>query len=399
MGTVMKFGGTSVASVEKMQDIAKFVRSRRETGENIVIVVSAMGKTTDRLVEMAMNLSETPDPRELDMLLSTGEQQSVALMAMGLDAEGVAAISMTGAQAGIRTEGKYTRNRIANIDPSAIEAQHALGKVVVVAGFQGMNEAGDITTLGRGGSDTTAVALAAKLGFDCAIYTDVEGVYSVDPRIVPSAKKLDQISYEEMMEMAALGAGVMEPRAVEIGKKYGVPIYVAKSLSDKAGTWIDEGEAMEKKLITGLSVSGEILMVTVEKIPNDPGAVASIFQALQEQEINVDMISQTAPMEGTVAISFTCEVGDREGVRQAIHKIKHDGINVQARLQGDITKISVVGIGMRDTSGVASRMFQLFAREGIPFFQVTTSEISISYTIPSDRKQAAIQSIAKEFEL
>ncbi len=399
MGTVMKFGGTSVATVEKMQAIASFVRTRRETGENIVVVVSAMGKTTDRLVEMAMNLSDTPDPRELDMLLSTGEQQSVALMAMGLDAEGVAAISMTGAQAGIRTEGKYTRNRIANIDPTAIKAQHALGKVVVVAGFQGMNEAGDITTLGRGGSDTTAVALAAKLGFDCAIYTDVEGVYSVDPRMVPSAKKLDQISYEEMMEMAALGAGVMEPRAVEIGKKYGVPIYVAKSLSEKAGTWIDEGEAMEKKLITGLSVSGEILMVTVEKIPNDPGAVASIFQALQEQEINVDMISQTAPMEGTVAISFTCEVGDREGVRKAIHTIKHDGINVQARLQGDITKISVVGIGMRDTSGVASRMFQLFAREGIPFFQVTTSEISISYTIPSDRKQAAIQAIAKEFEL
>lgn len=399
MGTVMKFGGTSVASVEKMQDIAEYVRTRRETGESIVLVVSAMGKTTDRLVEMATNLSERPDPRELDMLLSTGEQQSVALMAMGLDAEGVASISMTGAQAGIRTEGKYTRNRIANIDPSAIEAQHALGKVVVVAGFQGMNEAGDITTLGRGGSDTTAVALAAKLGFDCAIYTDVEGVYSVDPRIVPSAKKLDRISYEEMMEMAALGAGVMEPRAVEIGKKYGVPIYVAKSLSEKTGTWIDEGEAMEKKLITGLSVSDEILMVTVEKIPNDPGAVASIFQALQEQEINVDMISQTAPMEGTVAISFTCEVGDREGVRRAIHKVKHDGINVQARLQGDITKISVVGIGMRDTSGVASRMFQLFAREGISFFQVTTSEISISYTIPSDRKQAAIQAIAKEFDL
>jgi aspartate kinase len=399
MGTVMKFGGTSVASVEKMRKIAQFVRFRRETGENIVVVVSAMGKTTDRLVEMATNVTATPDPRELDMLLSTGEQQSVALMAMGLDAEGVAAISMTGAQAGIRTEGKYTRNRIANIDPSAIEAQHALGKVVVVAGFQGMNEAGDITTLGRGGSDTTAVALAAKLGFDCAIYTDVEGVYSVDPRIVPSAKKLDSISYEEMMEMAALGAGVMEPRAVEIGKKYGVPIYVAKSLSEKSGTWIDEGEAMEKKLITGLSVSDEVLMVTVEKIPNDPGAVARIFQALQEQEINVDMISQTAPIEGTVAISFTCEVGDREGVRRAIHQVKHDGFTVQARLQGEITKISVVGIGMRDTSGVASRMFQLFAREGIPFFQVTTSEISISYTIPSDRKQAAIQAIANEFEL
>ena len=399
MGTVMKFGGTSVASVEKMKAIAQFVRVKREMGDNIVVVVSAMGKTTDRLMEMAVDLTQTPDPRELDMLLSTGEQQSVALMAMGLDAEGVTAISMTGAQAGIRTEGKYTRNRIANIDPSAIEAQHALGKVVVVAGFQGMNEAGDITTLGRGGSDTTAVALAAKLGFDCAIYTDVEGVYSVDPRIVPSAKKLDFISYEEMMEMAALGAGVMEPRAVEIGKKYGVPIYVAKSLSEKSGTWIDEGEAMEKKLITGLSVSDEVLMVTVEKIPNDPGAVARIFLALQEQEINVDMISQTAPIEGTVAISFTCEVGDREGVRKAIHQVKHDGFMVQARLQGKITKISVVGIGMRETSGVASQMFQLFAREGIPFFQVTTSEISISYTIPSDRKQAAIQAIAKEFEL
>lgn len=399
MGTVMKFGGTSVATVEKMQEIAKFVRNRRETGESIVVVVSAMGKTTDRLVEMARNLAESPDPRELDMLLSTGEQQSVALMAMALDAEGVASISMTGAQAGIRTEGKYTRNRIANIDASAVESQHALGRVVVVAGFQGMNEAGDITTLGRGGSDTTAVALAAKLGFACEIYTDVDGVYSVDPRVVPSAKKLDYISYEEMMEMAALGAGVMEPRAVEIGKKYGVPIYVAKSLADTPGTWIDEGEKMERKLITGLSVSDNVLMVTVEKIPNDPGAVASIFQALQKHEINVDMISQTAPMEGTVAISFTCALEDREGVRQAIHEVKSEGIQVQARLQGEISKISVVGIGMRDTSGVASRMFQLFAREGIPFFQVTTSEISISYTIPADRKQNAIQAIAKEFEL
>lgn len=399
MGTVMKFGGTSVATVEKMQQIAKFVRTRRETGESIVVVVSAMGKTTDRLVEMAGNLAETPNPRELDMLLSTGEQQSVALMAMALDAEGVAAISMTGAQAGIRTEGKYTRNRIANIDASAVESQHSLGRVVVVAGFQGMNEAGDITTLGRGGSDTTAVALAAKLDFACEIYTDVDGVYSVDPRVVPSAKKLDFISYEEMMEMAALGAGVMEPRAVEIGKKYGVPIYVAKSLSNIPGTWIDEGEKMEKKLITGLSVSDDVLMVTVEKIPNDPGAVASIFQALQKHEINVDMISQTAPVEGAVAISFTCAVEDREGVKQAIHQVKSEGFQVQARLQGDISKISVVGIGMRDTSGVASRMFQLFAKEGIPFFQVTTSEISISYTIPADRKQNAIQAIAKEFEL
>jgi aspartate kinase len=399
MGTVMKFGGTSVASVEKMQEIAKFVRSRRETGENLVVVVSAMGKTTDRLVEMATNLSDLPNPRELDMLLSTGEQQSVALMAMGLDAEGVAAISMTGAQAGIRTEGKYTRNRIANIDPTAIEAQHALGKVVVVAGFQGMNEAGDITTLGRGGSDTTAVALAAKLGFACEIYTDVEGVYSVDPRVVPSAKKLDQISYEEMMEMAALGAGVMEPRAVEIGKKYGVPIYVAKSLSDKPGTWIDEGDKMEKKLITGLSVSDNVLMVTVERVPNDPGAVSSLFEALQAHEVNVDMISQTAPIEGTVAISFTCAVEDREDVKAAISQVKSEGHSVHATLQGDIAKISVVGIGMRDTSGVASHMFQLFAKEGIPFFQVTTSEISISYTIPANRKQGAIQAIAKEFDL
>jgi aspartate kinase len=333
------------------------------------------------------------------MLLSTGEQQSVALMAMGLDAEGVAAISMTGAQAGIRTEGKYTRNRIANIDPTAIEAQHALGKVVVVAGFQGMNEAGDITTLGRGGSDTTAVALAAKLGFACEIYTDVEGVYSVDPRVVPSAKKLDQISYEEMMEMAALGAGVMEPRAVEIGKKYGVPIYVAKSLSDKPGTWIDEGDKMEKKLITGLSVSDNVLMVTVERVPNDPGAVSSLFEALQAHEVNVDMISQTAPIEGTVAISFTCAVEDREDVKAAISQVKSEGHSVHATLQGDIAKISVVGIGMRDTSGVASHMFQLFAKEGIPFFQVTTSEISISYTIPANRKQGAIQAIAKEFDL
>jgi len=399
MGTVMKFGGTSVATVEKMQSIAKFVRNRRETGESIVVVVSAMGKTTDRLVEMAGNLSEHPDPRELDMLLSTGEQQSVALLAMGLDAEGVAAISMTGAQAGIRTEGKYTRNRIANIDASAIEAQHSMGRVVVVAGFQGMNEAGDITTLGRGGSDTTAVALAAKLGFACEIYTDVDGVYSVDPRVVPSAKKLDTISYEEMMEMAALGAGVMEPRAVEIGKKYGVPIYVAKSLSDTPGTWIDEGDKMEKKLITGLSVSDNVLMVTVDRVPNDPGAVSSLFQALQDQEINVDMISQTAPVEGAVAISFTCDLEDREGVKKAISQVKSEGHSVHALLQGDISKISVVGIGMRDTSGVASRMFQLFAKEGIPFFQVTTSEISISYTIPADRKQNAIQAIAKEFEL
>ena len=401
MGTVMKFGGTSVATVEKMQSIAKFVRNRRETGESIVVVVSAMGKTTDRLVEMAANLSEHPDPRELDMLLSTGEQQSVALLAMGLDAEGVAAISMTGAQAGIRTEGKYTRNRIANIDASAIEAQHSMGRVVVVAGFQGMNEAGDITTLGRGGSDTTAVALAAKLGFACEIYTDVDGIYTVDPRHYPKAKRLSHLTYTECMEMSALGAGVIETRSVELAKKYNVELYIARSLSTQgSGTTImNEDYMFEAKPITGLSITDNVVMITLKGIDNDNRRVAGIFQVVSDHNINLDMISQTIDQHNRLVLSFSIDGDDLEEWHQlqSGHENLFRGLDIETH--DNLVKLSLIGVGMASHFGVAARVFETLADADIPFYHVSTSEISISVTVDNAHQNPAIHRLAEVFQL
>lgn len=397
---VQKYGGTSVGNIERIKNVAKRIVERKEKGDAVVIVVSAMGKSTDGLIDMAKEISNTPSRRELDMLMSTGEQVSISLLSMALNEMGYEAVSYTGFQAGIKTEGYHTKARIQDIEIDRVKQSLEEGKIVVVAGFQGMNETGDITTLGRGGSDTTAVALASKLECVCEIYTDVDGIYTVDPRLFPTARKLDAISYEEMLEMASSGAGVMETRAVEIGQKFNVPIYVALSSEDWPGTYIKEFDGtMESRAITGLSVSDKDLMVTINHVPYGMKDIAMIFEALAKMDINVDMISQTAPYHGLVNVSFTAPKIDEDIIINIINDIKNQITGVEVDIEKDITKLSVVGIGMRSQSGVAAKMFKIFADNDIRFEQVTTSEIRISYAIKTVDKERAIEAIAKECNL
>ncbi|WP_099189023.1 aspartate kinase [Tepidibacter mesophilus] len=397
---VQKYGGTSVGSIDSMKDIAKRVIDEREKGNDVVVVVSAMGKSTDKLVEMAKEISQNPCKRELDMLMATGEQVSISLLSMIFKEQGHNSISLTGFQAGIKTEGLHTKNRVAEININIIKKHLEEGKIVVVAGFQGINENGDITTLGRGGSDTTAVALAAKLNCTCQIYTDVEGIYGVDPRAYPTAKKLDYISYEEMMELSSLGAGVMETRAVEIGFKYNIPIYVALNKGNIKGTYIKEyDENMEQKVITGLTTTDDVLMITINNVLYSCKNIATIFDKLSKNNVNVDMISQTAPNDGYVNVSFTTSKEDIYIIHEVINELKKEMQDIEISEEDNITKISVVGIGMVNQSGVAAKVFKIFADNDIEFKQVTTSEISISYTIDPRDKGKAINVIAKGFDL
>ncbi|MBF8983645.1 aspartate kinase [Lutibacter sp. B2] len=397
---VQKYGGTSVGTPEKIKNIAEKIISRKEKGDGVVVVVSAMGKTTDLLLEMSKGITKNPHKRELDMLMSTGEQVTITLVAMALHERGHDCISLTGFQAGIQTQGYHTKARIHDIDIEKVNSHLKEGKIVVVAGFQGMNENGDITTLGRGGSDTTAVALAAKLGCSCEIYTDVDGIYTVDPRVFSTARKLDYISYEEMLEMASLGAGVMETRAVEMGQKFNVPIYVALSMEDWPGTYIKGMDmTMEKRAITGLSISDKDLMVTVNHIKYDTKNIAYIFNTLAKMDVNVDMISQTAPVNGFVNLSFTAPKLDENTILNIMKDLKGKLNDIEVEIERDITKLSVVGIGMRSQSGVAAKMFDIFAENDISFKQVTTSEIRISYTISTKDRNKAVEVVATEFDL
>lgn len=397
---VRKYGGTAVETIEKMQSIAESIIRKKQEGYNIVIVVSAMGKTTNQLVEMARSISDTPCKRELDVLMATGEQVSISLLSMILKEKGYDSISLTGFQAGIRTKGIHTKSKIVEIDIDNVKKYLKEGKIVVVAGFQGANELGEITTLGRGGSDTTAVALAAKLQCACEIYTDVEGIYSVDPRLFPKAKKLDYISYEEMMEMSSLGARVMETRSIEIGYKYDVPIYVTSSHNNIKGTYVKEvDKEMEQKSITGLSVSDEVLMITINKVPYTLKNISDIFSSFANHAVNIDMISQTSPNAGFVNISFTTLKGDESTVDEIIKGLKKEFDDIEVQKDAYIAKISVIGLGMRNEPGVASKVFRLFADNGISYKQVTTSEISISYTIDVCDKQKAIDVLCNAFEL
>ena len=394
---VHKYGGTSVGTTERIKHIAKRVILEKEKGNDMVVVVSAMGKTTDHLVEMSKEIAINPNKREMDLILSTGEQVSIALLSMAFQEFGYDAIALTGFQAGIKTYGPHTKNKILDIDDEKIKNYLKEGKVVVVAGFQGVIENGDITTLGRGGSDTTAVAIAAKLGCPCHIYTDVDGIYSVDPRLYKEAKKLDVISYEEMMEMASLGAGVMEPRAIEIGCKYNIPIYVASSINDVGGNYIKEyDEKMEGKVVTGLSVCDDILMVTISHILYNLDHVATLFEKLAIENVNVDMISQTAPVDGYINVSFTAPKDDLFIIEKVMRDLEG---KVEISIENEITKISVVGIGMRNQSGVSGRLFRILADNGISFRQVTTSEISISYTIDKKDKEKAVRALSNELNL
>ena len=402
---VHKYGGTSVATTEKIVNIAKYLGSVKDAGNDVVVVVSAMGKTTDALIKLAHEITDKPDSREMDRLMSTGEQQTIALLSIALQTLGYEAISLTGAQAGIKTSGHYTKNRIDDINGKEIKEHLSKGKIVVVAGFQGVNEAGDVTTLGRGGSDTSAVALAAALGGKCEIYTDVDGIYSIDPRVYKEAKKLPVISYDEMMELAFLGAGVMEPRAVELGSKYGVEIYVGKSLGEKNGTIImsvektKENEEMEQKVITGVSINENMVMVNVEEIPTNAQNVYEIFEKAEANGINIDMISQNDVTSHHGSFAFTCPKTDIAALEKIGEEIKSEFSKTSFIINPYVTKVSVVGIGLISNIGVASKIFKILSENDISFHQVSTSEISISLVVDEVMGKRVAELFAKEFDL
>lgn len=397
---VVKYGGSSVATTEKIQDIANRLVARQRQGEQIVVVVSAMGKTTDGLVRLAKEISAVPCKRDLDMLLATGEQVSIALLSIAIKEAGGKSVSLTGAQAGIETCDTHSKARISSIKKDRIIQHLSKNEIVVVAGFQGVTENGDITTLGRGGSDTTAVSIAAVLECPCEIYTDVDGVYTIDPRVYPNARKLDVISYDEMLELASLGAKVLETRSIEMGHKYKVPILVALSTGEYPGTIIKEwDESMEKKAVTGLTVTENCLMVSLSLVPYTAANISRIFAKLAARNIMVDMISQTAPFHNTVNVSFTTLLDDKQAVHDILDEIQNEMSDIGIAMDETLVKLSVVGIGMISQSGVAARLFTLLADNGIEFQQVTTSEISISYTIFAKDKDLAVQVIAEAFEL
>ncbi|MCS5423148.1 MULTISPECIES: aspartate kinase [Psychrilyobacter] len=396
MRLVQKYGGSSVESINKIKKIAKNIASLKRNGKELVVVVSAMGKRTDELLKKARSVSKTPNRRELDRLLSIGEQETIALLTIALHEEGIDAISYTGYQAGITTTGLHTKSRIKKIDTQRIEKSLDDGKLVIVAGFQGINKNGDITTLGRGGSDTSAVALSAALNCPCEIYTDVNGIHTVDPKVYGSAKKLDCISYEEMMEMSKLGAGIMEVRAVELGKKFRVPIYVGRALGKIAGTNIKEkSDNMEEKVITGLSINERILMIEIQNIEHSPQEMAYIFSELSRAHVNVDMISQIKGFN----LSFTCPLNEEELFDNAMKKIMKKLPNIENTKNRELIKISLVGIGIMGHFGVISSLFEVFAEENINFYKITTSEISISYIIDRKNMKKAVTALAKAFNL
>ena len=402
---VHKYGGTSVATTEKIMNIAKYLGSVKDAGNDVVVVVSAMGKTTDALIKLAREITDKPDSREMDRLMSTGEQQTIALLSIALQTLGYEAISLTGAQAGIKTSGHYMKNKIDGINGKEIKEHLSEGKIVVVAGFQGINEAGDVTTLGRGGSDTSAVALAAALGGRCEIYTDVDGIYTIDPRIYKKAKKLPVISYDEMMELAFLGAGVMEPRAVELGSKYGVEIYVGKSLGEKNGTIITsvekvkENKEMEEKVITGVSINENMVMVNVEEITTNAQNIYEIFEKAEASGINIDMISQNDVTSHHGSFAFTCPKTDIAALEKIGKEIESHFPQTSFIINPYVTKVSIVGIGLISNIGVAAKMFKTLAENDISFHQISTSEISISLVVDEVMGKRIAEMFAKAFDL
>lgn len=397
---VQKFGGTSVADVEKIRAAARKAIRAHKQGHQVVTVVSAMGKNTDRLVELAYELNDRPPAREMDVLLSTGEQVTVALMAMAIESLGSKAVSLTGAQMGIRTDNTFTKARIQSIDTKRIQSYLDAGNIVIAAGFQGIDEDFNITTLGRGGSDTTAVALAAVLGADtCEIYTDVDGVYTTDPRLLPEARRTEVVSYDEMLELASLGAGVMHNRSIEFAKKFGVPIHVRSSFSDTTGTIIVAESESASSPVCGAAMTKNEARVTILGVPDIPGTSLEIFSRIADRKIAVDMIVQNVGAEGLADVSFTVPSSELpvtlEASRDAIEKIGAKGISYDE----NVSKISVVGLGMAQQTGVAHRMFSALASAGINIFMITTSEIKISALVPRDKAQDALRVVHETFKL
>lgn len=401
---VQKFGGTSVADTEKIKNAARTVIKEKENGNDVVVVVSAMGHTTDHLVKMAKDLNKTPSAREMDMLLSTGEGISIALLAMAIQAEGYDAISFNAPQIGIMTEKVHSKARIIDIKTDKLREKLKEGKITVVAGFQGVTEDGEITTLGRGGSDTSAVALAAALNAErCDIYTDVEGVYTTDPRVVNKASKLDEISYEEMLELAHAGANVLHPRSVETAKQFNVPLRVRSSFKlDNLGTLILGVEKMEiYKPVAGVAADLSQARIVVCDIPDKPGVAAKIFSHLAKQQISVDMIIQSyaRKVSNTNDIAFTIDASDLEKTIKTLEELKDEIQAGDIKIDENIAKVSIVGAGMIDRPGIASTMFETLAQQDVNIRMISTSEIKISCLVDKENAKKAVQALHKVFEL
>ena len=401
MLVVQKYGGTSVGSLERIQNVANRVARAKEEGKDLVVVVSAMSGETNKLIEYAHYFSKNPSKREMDILLSSGERVTAALLAIALQEMGHKAIALTGRQAGIKTDKTHTYARIENIDTSRLNEEITKGNIVIVAGFQGINEAGEVTTLGRGGSDLSAVALAGALKADaCEIYSDVDGIYTTDPRIEPKAKKLDFISYEEMLELSSLGAKVLQNRSVELAKKMGVKIVARSSFSDDEGTVIyekSEGENMEEVLVSGVALDKNQARVSLRGVTDTPGIAAEIFSKLADENINVDMIIQNASNDGKTNIGFTVPQNQIEDAKKVIENFDHDIEN--SDYDENVSKVSVVGVGMKSHSGVAATAFNAMAKNNINIEMISTSEIKISMIIDEKFSELAVRVLHEVYEL
>jgi aspartate kinase len=398
---VQKYGGSSVADPEKIKNVARRVAESARQGHRMVVVVSAMGKTTDSLLALAGAITPMPDPREMDILLATGEQVTIGLLAMALQSLGHPACSFTGPQVGMVTDEAHTRARIKRITAERIGVALAAGKVAVVAGFQGMTEAGDITTLGRGGSDLTGVALAAALKADvCEIFTDVDGVYTADPNVVPDARKLARVSYDEMLEMAALGAKVLQARSVEFAKKYSVPVHVRSTFKPDPGTLVTrEDLSMEEVVVTGITHDRGQAKLSILRVPDRPGIASRVFGSLGSQNIVVDMIVQNISRDGYTDISFTLARADRARAEQVLGNVGKEVGASGVAADDRVAKVSIVGVGMRSHAGVAARMFATLSREGVNIQMISTSEIAVSCVIEDKYTELAVRALHDAFEL
>ncbi len=402
MGLIVhKYGGTSVADLEKIENVARKVIRTKEAGNEIVVVLSAMAGETDRLIALAQKASDDPDPREFDSLISTGEQVTVTLLAMVLNRLGYRAKSFLGSQVKVHTDQAFKKARILEIDQKVLKDELRQGTICVVAGFQGVDDEGNITTLGRGGSDTSAVALAAALRADaCDIYTDVDGVYTTDPNICPHARRLSKISYDEMLEMARAGAKVLQPRSVEMAKKFNVPVYVKSTFTDEGGTLVTkEDKDMEKEVVSGVTYDRDQAKITVVRVPDRPGVAAKLFTPLADKNIVVDMIIQNASVEGFTDLSFTVSRKEVKAAREIVEKAARDVGSERVEVDESVSKISIVGVGMISHSGVAAKMFATLAREGINIEMISTSEIKISCVVHSKYTELAVMALHEAFQL
>ena len=397
---VQKYGGTSVGTVEKIKRVARRIVETKNAGNKVVVVVSAMGKTTDELVDLALAINPNPPSREMDVLLATGEQVSISLLAMAIQTIGHDVVSLTGAQCGIQTSDVHKRARISGIDTARIERELADEKIVIVAGFQGVDENRDITTLGRGGSDTSAVAIAAALEAKCCeIYTDVDGVYNADPRVVPTATKMDEVSYQEVLEMASLGAGVLHPRSVELAEKFKMPLIVRSSYNNNEGTIIKEDVKMEKVLVRGIALDENIAKISIFEVPDQPGIAFKLFSMLASANIHVDMIVQNVNRTAVNDISFTVDADELQEAVEVSQKFAFEVEAQKVAFDKGVAKLSVVGTGIVAHAGIASKFFESLFELGINIQTISTSEIKISCLIDKERAKEAMIHIHKKFDM